>query len=265
LGKIYSRMRNCGILILTLAIAIAAVGASGTFVSADPCIAQLSYPTMTTAYSTSSSIQAIVAVSATCTPSSSALTAVGDAYDMSVNNDLGSVNTVLSPVSAGTFNGQLVFNLPSSSLGHNMQVSVSIYNGGAYSPGQFATPLTKTSVTVQVNPTNYQNSYYPSGQYPQYPQYPQQITTVTAFVTQMNQQPMYPGYLGLQNTNNSIQQPFARAPYVGRQNTSWLMGAVVALMIAVSVIVAVVFAVIATRNRQQQWQQQWPPRKINQP
>lgn len=220
---------------------------------------------MTTAYGTGSSIQAIVTVSATCTPSSSALTAVGDAYDMSVNNDLGSVNTVLSSVSSGAFNGQLVFNLPTSSLGHNMQVSVSIYNGGTYSPGQYATPLTKTSVTVQVNPTNYQNSYYPTGQYPQYPQ---QITTVTAFVTQMNQQPMYPGYqgypgyLGLQNTNNSIQQPFGRAPYVGRQNTSWLMGAVVALMIAVSVIVAVVFAVIATRNRQQQWQP-WPPRKIN--
>jgi hypothetical protein len=252
-------------LVLVLMVAIAAVGASGTLVSADPCIAQLSYPIMPTAYSYNSNVQVIVPVSATCTSIGTAFTAVGDAYDTSGNADLGSVNTLLSPVNGATFSGQLVFNLPPTSLGHTVQVSVSIYNGGQTAPGQYGTLLTTASETVQVNPTNYngysQYSNTPYNNYPpsQYYVQPQQITTVTAYVPQIVQQPISPGRQVINGT--LMQQPYSRALYQGQQNTTWLM-VVVAIVIAFSVVVAVVFAVIATRNRQQQ--QYWPPSIQNQ-
>lgn len=254
MNQVFSKPRNHATWLLVFTIVIIAAGANGSLVTADPCIAQLSYPIMPMAYSYNSNIQMLVPVTATCTSIGSGVTAVGDAYDTSLNTDLGSVNAMLSPVNGATFSGQLVFNLPPASLGHSVQILVSIYNGGQYAPGQYGTYLTTAYETVQVNPSNYQNGYYPSDQY--YSQQ-QQITTVTAFVTQMNQQPNYPG---LQNTNSSlIRQQFARGSYSGQQDTSWLMGLVVALVIAFSVIVAVVFAVIASRNRPLPYS----PRKIH--
>lgn len=234
---------------LVLVIAIAAVAASGNIVFADSCVAQLSYPIMPSAYS--SNVQLVVPVSATCTPIGNALTAVGSAYDTSVNANVGTVNTLLSSATGGTFNGQLIFNLPPTSLGHSVQILVSIYSGGQTTPGQYGALLTTVSETVQLNPNSYQNSYYPPNQY--YPQQ-QQITTVTSFITQLQQPPMRAPYLGGQTPNASLiqQQQFGRASYLGQQNanTSWLV-VLVAVIIAASVIVALVFAVIATRNRPQ--------------
>jgi len=251
-------------LVLVLMVAIAAVGASGTLVSADPCIAQLSYPIMPTAYSYNSNVQVIVPVSATCTSIGTAFTAVGDAYDTSGNADLGSVNTLLSPVNGATFSGQLVFNLPPTSLGHTVQVSVSIFNGGQTAPGQYGTLLTTASENVQVTPTNY-NGYpqYSNPPYVNYPpnQYnvqPEQVTTVTAYAApQVIQQPLATAPYG-----NAQNRPWSfnrqSAPWIGaRQNSTWMMALVVTL-VAISIIVAVAIAVIATRNRRPQ-SQPWPP------
>lgn len=239
--RTFVKVCNYTMLLLFLAIAIVTVGTSGNTVKADPCIAQLSYPIMPTIYNYASNIQVIVPVSVTCTSLSSQLTAAGDAYDTALNNDQGTVNTVLTPVNGGTYSGQLSFSLPPTSLGHSVQISVSIYNGGPYAPGQYGTLLTTATETVQVNPTNYPNTYYPPNQY-----VVQQQTTVTAYAPQV------------------VQQPAARIPSFIRQNfgrqntnTSWLMGLVVALVIALSIIVAVAFAVIAARNRQHSpWPQQ---------
>lgn len=240
----FSKTCNYAVLLSILAMAIVTVGANGTLVAADPCIAQLSYPIMPTGY-TYSSIQIIVPVSATCPSINNAFTAVGDAYDTSTNTDLGSVTTLLIPVNGGSFSGQLAFSLPPVSLGHTVQISVSVYNGQS-APGQYGTLLTTASETVQLSPANSQNVYYPPNQY-----LVQQQVTVTSYLPQMIQQPLTgASYFGRQNTNSSfIQQPFARAPYFARQDTSWLVGMVIAVLIAASVIIAVVFAVIGSRNR----------------
>jgi hypothetical protein len=245
MSHVFSKTCNYAVLLSILAMAIVTVGANGSLVAADPCIAQLSYPIMPTAYGYSN-IQVIVPVSATCASISNAFTAVGDAYDTSTNTDLGSVNTLLIPVNGGSFSGQLAFSLPPVSLGHTVQISVSIYNGGQTAPGQYGTLLTTASEAVQLNPTNSQNVYYPPNQY----LVQQQVTTVTSYVPQIIQQPLTGAYFGRQNTNSSlIQQPYARAPYSARQDTSWLVGLVIAVLIAVSVIAAVVFAVLGSRNR----------------
>lgn len=252
MDKISPKNRNYGILLLTLVIAIAGVGGTINLVSADPCIAQLSYPVMPTSYNYNSNIQVIVPVSATCAAVSGQLYAVGDAYDTSVNTDIGSTSTLLTLVSGDTFSGQLVYNLAPSSVGHNVQVSVSIYSGQYSNYAQNGSLLTSASETVQVTPANYQNapiqSGYPVQQPPSYnifPNFPflfhQQQTTVTAYVPQQ----VFP------------QQPFPRAQFLNRQNNNWLM-ALVVVLIVISVIVAVAFALIATRNRQPQ-HQPWPP------
>ena len=148
----FTKSRNYAILAIVLIIAILAVGANSNPVSADPCIAQLNYPIMPTAYSYSN-IPIVVPVSATCTTYyGSQLYATGNAYDATSNVGLGSVSTVLQTVNDGsTFNGQLGFNLPASTQGHTVQLSVSIYNG------QYGNLITATSETIQVGTGNQYN------------------------------------------------------------------------------------------------------------
>ena len=145
----FAKSRNYAILGIVLIIAIIAVGANSNLVSADPCIAQLNYPVMPTGYSYSN-IQVVVPMSATCsTYYGSQLYATGNAYDVTSNTGLGSVSTVLqSPDGGTTFNGQLGFNLPPSTQGHTVQLSVSIYNG------QYGNQITTTSETIQVGTGN---------------------------------------------------------------------------------------------------------------
>ena len=178
--KTFTKTRNYAILAIVLIITILAVGANSNPVAADPCLAQLNYPIMPTAYSYSN-IPIVVPVSATCTTYyGSQLYATGNAYDATSNVGLGSVSTVLQTVSDGsTFNGQLGFNLPASTQGHTVQLSVSIYNG------QYGNLITATSETIQVgtgnqlqyqqvttttvtqaNPYPYQNEYLPQNQSP---------------------------------------------------------------------------------------------------
>src|SRR5208283_4315581 len=171
----FSKTCTGAILVLALTIAIVAVVANISSVSADQCSAQLSYPAMPTSYYNSySNVGITVPVSVSCSYISSPLYAVGTAYDSSDNSNVGTANAVLSPSYGGVFNGQLVFNLPASVQGHTVQVSVSIYNNGYNAPyyGQYnqyngGSVLTTAYISFQVY-----GSYYPNNPYPTYPTYP---------------------------------------------------------------------------------------------
>lgn len=83
---------------------------------------------------------------------------VGNAYDTQVNTNLGSVSTILNSIYGGTFNGQLVFNLPPSILGHPIRILVSIYDSKPLGNGNDLL-LTTAAQMVRVNFSNYQNPY----------------------------------------------------------------------------------------------------------
>ncbi len=150
-----------------LAFVVAAVAVVGNSpVSADSCVAQLGYSSLsTTQYYYNSNIGINVPVSASCSFMGGQLYAVGDAYDTAVNTDLGLVSTMLTPVYGNSnYNGQLVFNLPASIVGHSVQITVSIYSGSpyGYSSGGNGLLLATAAQRVQVNVSNDQNGYYQS-------------------------------------------------------------------------------------------------------
>jgi hypothetical protein len=150
LAQTFAKTRNCTILGIVLIAAILAVGLSSSQVSADSCVVQLNYPVMPAVYSYSN-VPIVVPVSATCTTYYGQLYATGNAYDSTSNVALGSVSTSLQSISGGTiFNGQLGFNLPPSTQGHAVQISVSIYNG------QYGSLITSTSETIFVGSGNQQ-------------------------------------------------------------------------------------------------------------
>ena len=115
-------------------------------VSADPCSVQLGYPIIPSVYA-NAIVTVIVPVSATCSTSyGSQLYVNANAYDLNTNTAADSVNTILTSVNGGyTFTGQLGFNLPASTQGHWVQVSVSIFSS------QAGEPLTTTGEAFQVN------------------------------------------------------------------------------------------------------------------
>ena len=115
-------------------------------VNADPCAAQLGYPIIPTAYA-NTIVTVVVPLSATCSTSyGNQLYANANVYDLNTNIALDSVNTLLTSVNGGyTFTGQLGFNLPATTQGHWVQVSVSIFSS------QTGNPLTTTGEAFQVN------------------------------------------------------------------------------------------------------------------
>ncbi len=151
------------ILSLVFFLAVAAFGASSSPVFAQtPCIAQASYPVVSTPQY-NSNIAVTVPVSASCSSIGGPLFAVGDAYDTTISTDLGTVSTGLSSVGGGSFTGQLLFSLPTSTLGHTVQFSVSIYNNNN---GQSGSPLATTSQSITIGSSIYQSypySYCQSG------------------------------------------------------------------------------------------------------
>jgi len=256
LVQTFAKSRNYAILGIVLIIAIIAVGANSNLVSADPCIAQLNYPVMPTGYSYSN-IQVVVPMSATCsTYYGSQLYATGNAYDVTSNTGLGSVSTVLqSPDGGTTFNGQLGFNLPPSTQGHTVQLSVSIYNG------QYGNQITTTSETIQVGTGNqlqyqqittttvtqaapYQNEYLPQNQYPiSYP----------APSTYPYSQPQSHPYV---NQNNSLHPQYQTYRY---QNSSRLFDYVAIAAILAAVIIATAGLIVVYGRRQQPTPITWIP------
>jgi hypothetical protein len=237
LVKTFTKTRNYAILTVVLIIAIIAVGANSTQVSADPCLAQLNYPIMPVVYS-NSNVPIVVPLSATCsTFYGSQLYATGNA-----NAGLGSVSTILQSVNGGTtFNGQLGFNLPPATQGHTVQISVSIYNS------QYGNLITATSETFQVGtgsqqvstttvtqayPYPYQNQAYPT-QYPYQNAYQNQAPP-TQHPTQ-------------QHPTRNQSQP--QTPY---QNNSTIFGYVAIAAILAAVIIATAGLLVYGKRQQTQ-------------
>ena len=230
----FAKTRNCAILGIVLVAAILAVGLNSTQVSADPCLAQLNYPIMPAMYS-NSNVPIVVPMSATCTTYyGSQLYATGNAYDATSNAGLGSVSTVLQSVNSGTtFNGQLGFNLPPSTQGHTVQISVSIYNG------QYGNLITATSETIQVGSGVQQVSTTTVTQAYPYP-YPNQYPS--PYPNQYPSQYPYP---------YPNQYPAPSYQYRGRyQNTASLFGYVAIVAILVAVIIATAGLLTYGRRRQ---------------
>lgn len=146
-----------GILLLAYLIAVVvSLTGNAKVVLADPCTVQLGSSTLsTTQYYFNSNIGITMPVYATCSPSGVQLYAVGDAFDSSANTDLGSVNTLLTSVYGGNYNGQLVFSLPSSILTHQVTITVSVYGSSPY-----GTPLAQAAQRVQVKLSNDLSGYY---------------------------------------------------------------------------------------------------------
>ena len=144
--RTYAKARNFALLGIVLIVAIIAVGANGNTVSAQaqPCTTVLSYPIMPTTYSYSN-VPIIVPMSASCTTTfGNTIYASGNAYDATSNVGLGTVNSVLQSTDGGnTFNGQLGFNLPPTSQGHTVTISVSLY------ASQYGSLISATSETFQ--------------------------------------------------------------------------------------------------------------------
>ena len=182
----YAKTRNFAILGIVLIIAIIAVGANSNPVLAQPCTAQLGYPVTAAPQYYGSNVQVTVPVSATCSIYTSQLYAVGTAYT-GYNSEIGTANTVLSPVYVNGFSGQLQFNIPTSV--QTVQFSVSIYNAqnGYYQQYYGSQPLAMTSEAYVVSPT-YQS--YPT--YPTYPSYPS-YSTYPTYPT-YSTYPTYPSY-----------------------------------------------------------------------
>jgi hypothetical protein len=149
--------------LLAIAATMIIIGASNSLVFADPCTATLSYPIMPVVYS-NSNVPIVVPLSATCTTYyANQLYATGSAYDATANVGLGSTSTLLMSVNGGTeFNGQLGFNLPPTTQGHSIQISVSIYSS------QYGNLITATSETVEVGQEVQQTATttVTEGQYP---------------------------------------------------------------------------------------------------
>ena len=133
-------------LLAFVAFSLALAIASPRAVSADPCAAQLGFPIIPVVYA-NTIVTVVVPISATCSTSyGNQLYATANAYDLNTNTVADSVNTILTSVNGGyTFTGQFGFNLPASTQGHWLQVSVSIFSS------QAGGPLTTTGEAFPVN------------------------------------------------------------------------------------------------------------------
>lgn len=224
------------------------VGASGSLVSAQipgPCTATLSYPILPVEYS-GSSVPIVVPISASCTtPYGSQLYATGSAYDATANTGLGSASTVLMSVNGGVeFNGQLGFNLPPTTQGDSVQISVSIYGS------QGGNLLTATSETVEVG-TGVQQVTTTTVTQDQYP-YANPSPTPYPSTYQPNQ-PRYQNYHSSQT--HYLSQSMAQQS----NNTSLFDYMVIIAIIASVIIVTAGLVLVARRPQQPTWYPVPPP------
>jgi len=240
------KTRICVLVLLAISITALILGASGGLVFADPCTATLSYPVLPVVYG-NSNVPIVVPVSATCTTNyGNQLYATGNAYDATANIGLGSASTVLMSVNGGTeFNGQLGFNLPPTTQGHSVQISLSIYDS------HYGNLITATSETVEVGTAVQQTvtTTVTQGQYPYpYPTYP------TAYPYQTSPSPgtyPYPSYQAPQEHHRS-------QALLQTSNTTNVLDYVVIISIIAAVIIATTGLVLIAR-RQPYWPQPQPP------
>ena len=229
---------------IVLIIAIIAVGVNSNPVSAQaqPCTAVLSYPVMPSTYSYSN-VPIVVPMSATCTTTfGNQLYATGNAYDATANVALGSVNSVLqSPDGGTTFNGQLGFNLPPTTQGHTVTISVSLYSS------QYGDLVTSTSETFQAVVGNQQIATTTVTQAYPYPYQPP-LPTPYAYQTPYPNQTSYPYQTPYPYPAPSYQQPLQSHPY-RHQNRS-LLGYVAIAAILAAVVIATAGLVVYGRRQQ---------------
>ena len=148
-------------------------------------------------------IQLVMPLSLSCANSGNPLWAVGTVYDTVTGTSLVSNNMAIGWTNG--YSGQLTFNLPTSVVGHLLQVQVQVYN--SYSNGQYGGLVATASPTVVVNPSGYYEpatslgSYfngYPGGYYNGYYGY-------------YYYQPAYPsGYYN--NVNPYLSYPYTSYP-----------------------------------------------------
>jgi hypothetical protein len=253
LVQTYAKTRNFAILGIVLILAIIAVGANSNPVlaQAQPCTAVLSYPVMPTTYSYSN-VPIVVPMSATCTTTfGNTIYASGNAYDATSNVGLGTVNSVLQSTDGGTtFNGQLGFNLPPTTQGHTVTISVSLYSS------QYGDLISATSETFQAVTGDQQI------------QQVQQVVTTTVTQAYPYQTPpptqyTYPTSYPYQTP--SVQQPLQQQPYRHQSqyqtlnhNNSLLDYVAIAAILG-AVIIATAGLVVYGRRRQQPPSVTWVP------
>lgn len=135
-------------------------------VSAQSCSASLGTSSLSSNQYYNSYARINTPVSVYCSYYASQLNAVGDAFDTSANVDLGSVSTILTlSYGSNAYAGQLTFNLPPSSFGHQVRLLVSVYGGqnGYYGNGN-GQLLAQAAQMVKVT-ISYQNGYPNSNGY----------------------------------------------------------------------------------------------------
>ena len=160
-GALLVKRSELTITLLAIVFAATVAFSSVALASADPCALQLGYPIMPTPYA-NSAVSVAVPLSTTCSAQyGNQLFATGTAYDLSANTNAGSASTILTSVDGGyIFNGQLGFNLPPSTQGHWLQITVAIFssqngnelttNGEAFQVNVGAQQVVTTTVTQQL-------------------------------------------------------------------------------------------------------------------
>jgi len=245
LVQTHAKIRNFALLGVVLLIAVIAVGANSNIVAAQaqPCATVLSYPIMPATYSYSN-VPIIVPLSASCTTTfGNTIYVSGNAYDVTSNVGLGTVNSVLQSTDGGnTFNGQLGFNLPPTAQGHTVTISVSLY------ANQYGSLISANSETFQAITGNQQIDQVATTTVTQPIPVPVQSTSPTTYPTQT---PL-------------VQQPLQQHAYrhqsqyqIGRNNSLLDYVAIVAILVAV--IIATAGLIAYGRRRQQPPAIAWVP------
>jgi hypothetical protein len=111
-------------------------------------------------------VQLTVPISIGCPTTGGQLWALGYAYDTATGTNLGS-NNIIMTFNNGIYSGNLVFNLPSSVVGHQLQIQIQVFN--SYVNGQYGGLVATSSPTVTVNPSG---NYPSTGTYSYYNGYP---------------------------------------------------------------------------------------------
>jgi hypothetical protein len=199
---------------------------------------------------TYSNVPIVVPISASCTTYyGSQLYATGTAYDMNVGAGLGSVSTVMDSVNGGTvFNGQLGFNLPPSTQGHSLQISVSIYNG------QYGNLLTSATETIQVG--NGTQQYVTTTVTQQAPYaYPYPSQPYQSYPAQSYQSPFQSAFQNL-----SRFQLFQRqALYQSQRSDNTTILSYIAIAAILAAVVIATAGLVVYGRRQQNWPTMQPP------
>ena len=145
-----------GLVLLTFLITI--IASQNSSVAADSCTVNLSYSVASV--NVNSAIGLVVPVSTSCSFMASNLYAVGDAFDSTTHNDLGTTSALLANNGFNTYSGQLSFNLNPSASGHSIQVSVSVYGDAQL---QYRSLLATSAETVTIGLANSYNPPTPGG------------------------------------------------------------------------------------------------------